>query len=160
LRSLTITEQGTKGRGKPETILLSVAYGGEGGTWGELEPLRETTWAQGIQVVSGEVLSNALHGFTRPLFQVLGWEVAPKARRVSDEEGLCSLKGAACLLWDAGLCRPGGRRGKEQGPPRCYEPPLASGTDPAVVQVFREVARAWQAGRHVVVVNGPEFSLR
>ena len=157
MRSVDLTDPNPpKGR-QPEKVLLLIATA-QGETWGELEPLRESSWAHGVEVISSESISNALHGHVMPLLRELSWDPAPSAGKVTEEEGACSLR-EGCMTWNPGLCRPGGKDKREVGPPACYEPPLAPGTDPKVVELFRQVAQAWREGRHVVVIRGEGFSL-
>ena len=159
VRRVKLTEQNPPPKSKAQEVSLLISYSKDGSDWGELTPLQGTSWGDGIQVISAEALSNAMHGHIGPLLREVGWEVRPKARRVSDEEGLCAMR-ETCHTWQEGYCRPGGRDRRKSGPPICYEPPLEPGTEAKIKQLFRDVALAWQEGRHVVVVVGQEFSLR
>lgn len=145
-------------RNDPLRISLLVFYKREG-TWGDLECLRGSSWVSGIEEISGEVLSHALHGHIMPLVRALGRAPQVSASRVSEEEGLCSLR-KDCLLWDKKFCRPGGKRKKgECGPPGCYEAPVGRSTPTSQKLLLRDLAVAWSEGTHVVIVDGEEFSL-
>lgn len=127
--------------------------------WGELEPLRGTSWGVGVKEVSAEAMSNALHGHFLPLFRELGRDPQASGRKVTDEEGLCKNL-ESCPIANEGLCRPGGRRKRETGPPGCYEPPLDGETPSEVRELFYTVSQAWREGRHTIVVVGKGFNLR
>jgi hypothetical protein len=139
------------GRKNPEKISLLVAYGSPD-NWGELEPLRETTWSEGVCFVSGEALSHALHGFFPPLQRELGREPRASARRVSKKEGECLMR-EECINWQPDLCKPGGKIKKEIGPPDCYYPPIDASPDNPSVRLLTEVALAWKENRYVIVVK-------
>ena len=143
------------GRAHSEKVLLLVTSG-NGDDWGELEPLKGTSWAEGVEIVSSEVLSHALHGFMQPLLGELGRDPRDSARRVLKAEGECAMAGN-CIDWAEGVCRPGGTR-KQPGPPECYDPPILTGK-PDTLALFRTVAQAWREGRHTLVVVGDQFSL-
>jgi hypothetical protein len=144
------------GRAHSEKVLLLVTSG-NGDDWGELEPLKGTSWAEGVEVVSSEVLSHALHGFLQPLLEELGRDPRDSARRVLKVEGECAMAGN-CIDWNKDVCRPGGTR-KQPGPPECYDPPL-QGASPDAMNLFRTVAQAWRESRHTIVVMGDQFSFR
>ena len=144
------------GRAHSEKVLLLITNGSDE-DWGELEPLRGTSWAKGVELISSEALSHALHGFLQPLLQELGRNPLDSARRVLKAEGECAMAGN-CIDWDEGVCRPGGTR-RDPGPPECYDPPLM-GQGPHLMSLFRTVAQAWKEGRHTVVASGDQFSLR
>lgn len=152
MRQIDLTgPQPKDGRQGQKKILLLVARGSKE-NWGELEPLRGTSWAEGVQVVSGEAFSHALHGFFLPLQKELGRNPQASARRVIAKEGECSQKGN-CIKWHPDLCRPGGKLLKEIGPPECYGPPL-EGASPALSKLFTDVVLAWKEGRYTIVVTG------
>ncbi len=165
MRTISITDPSpSKRQEEPEQVhlLVEVVPSG-GGHWGVLESLRGTSWEQGIEVISAEILSHALHGRLQPLLAALGRDPRSSAKRVLETEGTCkSYK--TCLSYDMGMCKPGGEKGKgwrrKSGPPGCYEAPLPDGTSSKVSDVFLQVAMAWKDGRHVVVVEGEGFNLR
>lgn len=141
-----------------EEVKLLVTLGGET-DWGEFEPLRGSSWDSGIRTVSAESMSHALHGMLLPLLKELGRDPRASAKRVSDVEGMCgNLK--ACPIANESMCRPGGRKKREHGPPGCYEPPLETGTPPDLRDLFYQVSQAWRGGRHTVVVVGEGFNLK
>ena len=143
----------------PEKVLLLVTLSDAGENWAELEPLRGTSWEAGVEVISAEAYSEALHGRILPLQKALGRDPRASARRVSAEEGECLLQDS-CIGWDRKRCRPGGRgkRKKDPSPPECWEAPLV-GASPELSLLFREVAMAWRAGRHTCVIVGGGFNL-
>jgi len=165
MRKLTLVESGDRVPvgSEPESISLMVEFVPESSdSWGDLEPLRGTTWENGVGEVDAESFSHALHGRLSPLMKKLGREPIYSARRVSEKEGVCDLKGN-CIKFDKNLCRPGGEKGngwrKKYGPFDCYQPPL-KGARMEVVETFLKVALAWKEGIFVIVVRGEGFNLR
>ncbi len=144
-------------RNHAEKVKLLITQGTRE-SWGDLEPLHKTSWEAGVEFVTAESMSHALHGHIMPLLRELGRDPRSSARRVTPEEGLCTLQ-KDCISWRPELCRPGGSRGREEGPPACYDPPLESGTNLDLRNLFRSVAQAWKEGRHTVVVLGDGFNL-
>jgi hypothetical protein len=136
-----------------ERILLLLTEGSRS-HWGEFEPLRGTSWEAGVEFLTAESLSHALHNYYMPLLRELGRAPSASAKRVTDEEGACKSQDF-CPTWEAKLCRPG-----KLGPPDCYDPPLSEGTDTEVVDLFRTVARAWKEGRRTGVIIGSGFNIR
>lgn len=124
-------------------IKLTVAVPQGGDPWGALAPLRGTPWGDQIQVVSGEALSHALHGWAAPLMREIGNPPETRSKRIPTDIAGCALREGCLGATEA--CRPGPEL------PGCYEP---EGADP----VAAEVAFAWRDGRYVVVVEGYEFS--
>lgn len=118
--------------------------------WGPLAVLQGTVWGELIPVVSGEVWSHALHGYMRPLLQVIGRPPDISLRKVPEPYRFCVQHSQRCLMADAN-CHPCGKL------PACYEPP-GLGTDEAR-RAAATVALAWAEGRYVVVVVGEEFSI-
>ena len=118
------------------------------GPWGDMALLEGTPWGDLITHVSGEAMSHALHGFVTPLMREIGPHPHRLARRVPAEYRECAIH-AGCAL-STSECHPGPTL------PGCYVPPLLT---PEVRQIAAVVAAAWQEGRYVVIVEGPEFSL-
>lgn len=149
------------GRKETEKFLFLTTEATDEAPWGEFEPLRGTSWAQGIGVVSGETMSHALHGFLQPLLRELGRSPHASGRRVLQKEGECGAR-AGCPTWAADLCRPGGRGTRKGvvGPPVCYEPPLAKGSTEAQIKLFQRVALAWKEDRYTIVIEGEGFVLK
>jgi len=124
----------------------------EGNPWGTLLPLRGTVWGDQIPIVTGEALSHALHGYPKQLLEMLGRP--PKGRTlrlaVGDrmcleaQEGICELAGSHCVPGSGKL-------------PDCYVAPCE---DRQVRVLATAVGRAWDEGRYVFVVEGPEFTIR
>ena len=136
-----------------EKVLLLLTQGSLD-DWGELEPLRGTSWENGVELLSADSISHALHGYFMPLLREMGRDPSASAKRIQKDEAECKSQGF-CPTWDPKGCRPGGLG----NPPECYDPPLSEGTDPATVDLFRTVARAWSEGRRTVVVTGEGFNL-
>ena len=94
MRSLKLTESedripvGTE----PESISVLVEFVSENSdNWGVLEPLRGTTWENGVSEIDADSFSHALHGRLPPLLEKLGRKPLYSARRVSDQEGMCDF---------------------------------------------------------------------
>jgi hypothetical protein len=160
MRNIKIIESGAPRGTEPEVVRLLVEFVPEDADhWGKLECMRGTTWEEGIQEVSSESLSHALHGMLKPLLSSLGRPPHFSAKRVSDDQGVCDLQGN-CIKYEEGFCRPGSEKGngwrKKVGPPGCYQPPVS---EVEFQEVFFKVAMAWKEGRHVVVVKGEGFNL-
>lgn len=120
--------------------------------WGVLAPIRDTTWGAQIPTVTGEALSHALHGYVKPLREMLGPPPRVRALRIALEERLC-LEHQQGICADAGPdCYPGSSR-----MPGCYVPPTE---DRGLAAVAAAVAAAWDEGRYVFVVEGDEFVVR
>jgi hypothetical protein len=153
MRSLDLTD--TTGlpdaRYKGERILLLVTKGDKD-NWGEFEPLRGTSWETGVEFVSAEALSHALHRYYMPLLRELGRDPRASAKRVTPAEGECQIQ-ATCPTWDRKICRP------HPDMPGCYEPPLSPDTHHDVRHIFRLVAAAWKEGRHTIVAVGDGFNI-
>lgn len=116
--------------------------------WGDLAPLRETIWAQGVQTVSGESLSHALHGWAIPLLDELGDRSHQRIRRMP--KMWCELYTNKRCLIRASYCYP------NKKVPECYTVvPEFQGLQSAVYKIVM----AWKENRYVVVVEGEEFSL-
>lgn len=121
----------------------------DGDLWGALRPLEGTSWGDQIPVVSGDSLSHALHGKPKPLREMLGPPPIRRTLRIAREERLChELQRGVCDM--AGPhCIPGSMQ-----LPACYVPPTE---DRALRQCATAVAQAWDEGRYVFLVDGPEF---
>lgn len=127
-------------------VLLLRPIPKDGDIWGDLSVLRGTPWGDQIYAISGEVLSHALHGHVMPLMRALGTPPLVRARRLPPEYQECALI-KSCIL-SGPECKPGSTV------PACYTPPVLP---PEAQQAASVVALAWKEGRHVVVVEGPEF---
>lgn len=144
------------------TLRLLVAFATPEAPWGEYQCLHGTSWGQAITEVGGEALSHALHGWLLPLKRELGRDPLVSAKRVSGDDGECSLRGA-CVGWDAAFCRPGGKAPastKEVGPPGCYEAPVNHESVGGREQALKNrLVSAWKEGRHSIVVTDSEFNV-
>jgi len=121
-------------------------------SWGIMAPLRETTWGQQIPVVSGEALSHALHGRPKPLREMLGNPPRVRAQSIPLEERVCLEAQQRLCAMAAPHCCPG-----SQQLPECY---ISPSQDRVLRMLGNAVARAWDEGRYVFVVEGPEFVVR
>lgn len=125
-------------------VRLSVVVPRGDDPWGDVAPVRGTQWESLVRIVSGESVSHAAHGWATPLVRELG----------PGPEVLLRRHATPCVMSTGGQCVGAGpdcRPGRKM--PDCYEPPDA---DAAVVTAMLLELRA---GRHVVVVVGPEFVL-
>lgn len=131
------------------TLLVLYATPLPGNHWGVLAPFRDTSWGARIPTVTGEALSHALHGRPKPLREQLGKPARERARRVPEEDSVCrDYDSAACSIGTVN-CVPGS--GKL---PRCYEAPTENRD---LRLLATAIGQAWDEGRYVFVVEGPEF---
>jgi hypothetical protein len=117
-------------------------------SWGVFACLKGTSWGAQIFSVTGEALSHALHGRPKPLRAQLKYPPRVRALRIPQQERFCLSYGPMCGL-SSPHCTPGS--GKI---PECYEAPTQ---DRQLRHVATAVANAWDEGRYVFVVEGPEF---
>jgi len=127
---------------------LPVPRAGE--PWGVMLPLKETPWAKLIPIVTGDALSHALHGNTKPLMSVVGRPPRHQGKQLQVHERHCKLLGT-CTLHEYSRCYVG-----SGDLPGCYVAPLLG---PEAAMLALVVAMAWNEGRYVVVVEGGEFVL-
>ena len=120
-----------------------------GNPWGVLLPVKESSWGEQIPIVSGEALSHALHGYVRPLREMLGNPPVQRARMVPLEDRLCYESQAGICQMASPQCHPG-----SQQMPECYVAPTE---DRALRTLGTAIAQAWEEDRYVFVVEGPEF---
>jgi len=121
----------------------------DGDLWGALRPLEGTSWGAQIPIVSGEALSHALHGHPKPLREMLGPPPLRRTLRIAKREklcleaqqGICDMAGPHCLPGSSQM-------------PECYAAPTE---DRALRECATAVAQAWDEGRYVFLVDGPEF---
>lgn len=131
-------------------ILLVMAIPRPGDIWGTFAPLKGTLWERVVQEVSGEALSDAMHGFAVPLMRQLRRKPREKLKLIPFLEKRCNLaQNKTCHLANEN-CVPGTRV-----LPICYEPPL---DDPKVGVIVSHVAKWLDEGQYVIVVKGDEFS--
>lgn len=128
-------------------IRIAVSTPREGCPWGILEPLRGTAWAKLVRPVSGEALSHAVHGWATPLVREFGPHPHAVLRRYSIP---CALSSGDQCIGATPKCRPG------QDMPDCYEPP---GVERALRQALLTALLNLWNGRHVLTIEGAEFSL-
>jgi len=122
----------------------------DGDSWGILKGARGTDWEKHLKKVSGEAFSYALHGYTKPLVDQIGKDPRMVARGVPDSIGFCRRYSNKSCPIRKEICRPGVEI------PECYEPDVE---DMDLEEALYEVVMAWKAGRYVLVIEGPEFSL-
>lgn len=115
--------------------------------WGVFECIRETEVGSLIPVVTGEVMSHALHGYFLPLRRSIGLDPRHILRKLPSDM-ICGLINS-CILARPEICRP------HKKMPHCYVPPGMTGLR---AEATATVIRAWVDGRYVVVVKGAEFS--
>lgn len=120
----------------------------EGSIWGILLPLRDTIWGEQIPTVSGEALSEAFYGNAKMLRGQLGRPPQARVKLLPVMDTRCSDEHQCNLV--SSKCHPGSGE-----LPECYVPPV----DRSIRTITWAVTRAWAAGTHVFVVNGPEFVL-
>jgi len=123
-----------------------------GNIWGTMLPLKDTSWGEQIPVVTGDAISHALHGHPKPLLEMLGR--GPKGRPLrlpmedrrclEAQQGICELAGSHCAPGSGKL-------------PACYSAPCE---DRILRALAIAVGHAWDEGRYVFVVDGPEFLVR
>lgn len=118
--------------------------------WGVLGCLRGTPWGDRIPVISGEVMSHALHGWALPLMRVLGSPPNGLMRVIPEPFRRCRSFDA-CVIYRKDVCHPCPKM------PDCYTPPGLTSVDQEVAAAT--VALAWKEGRYVIVVEGEEFVL-
>jgi hypothetical protein len=131
-------------------VKLAVTFPTEDRTWGDLTPLRGTSWERWITVVPAEAFSHAMHGWATPLMRVIGRTPVALARMVEAEARECRLK-KDCVGWNPKNCVP------RIDVPFCWEAP--GNISPEAQVIVAEVVRAWGENRYVLVVLGKEFSL-
>lgn len=117
--------------------------------WGALRPLKGTSWGAQIPVVTGEALSHALHGRPKPLREMLGAPPVRLTLRIAPEEKVCHERQRGVCAMAGPHCVPGSGQ-----LPECYTPPTE---DRSLRYVANAVAQAWDEGRYVFLVDGPEF---
>lgn len=119
----------------------------KGDAWGFLAGLRDTVWGKQIPIVSGQALSDALHGHATPLMREIGPDPDGLMRLIPNPFRICKLK-TQCLAFNKN-CHPCRKL------PDCYIPP---GLPETLSYTANLVAQAWKEGRYVIVVDGQEFS--
>jgi len=124
-------------------VLLPVPKNGD--PWGDFAPLRGTFWEGQIPVIPGDVFSVARHGYLMPLWRLLGPDTKGLFRQVPEEVRPCADR-KTCPMAEA-KCYPNPKM------PLCYRSPEAAPIQHMVTMVLL----AWQEGRYVLVVDGPEF---
>ena len=113
--------------------------------WGVLAPLVGTPWEGLIQVVTGEALSHALHGWFKPLMDQLGPPPTLRLKRVPNEAKVCA-NARSCAIADA-RCMPNPKV------PLCFEVP----GDDHVAELATALILLWREGYHVIVAIGREI---
>ncbi|MBD3262160.1 MAG: hypothetical protein GF334_10930 [Candidatus Altiarchaeales archaeon] len=122
----------------------------DGDEWGPLRFARGSEWEPFLRKVSGETLSYALHGYTKPLVEALGPDPMTVAGRVPPSVGFCRRHQNKTCSVRKDICRPGPET------PECYEPDVE---DIDFEEALYEVVMGWKEGYYVLVIEGSEFSL-
>lgn len=117
--------------------------------WGCLTSLQGTPWGDLVSVVTGEALSHALHGYGKPLLDMLRRAPLGSAKSVPPAYRQCEQY-KTCLM-AAEHCTPG------PDLPDCYVPPVLE--TQAQKEAAALVAISWAENRYVIVVVGEEFSI-
>jgi hypothetical protein len=120
--------------------------------WGVLLPLKDTEYAAHIPVVTGEALSHAFHGRVKPLRGQLGKPPIQRARALPKDlvwcqewhQKICANMGPSCFAGSGAV-------------PECFYAPVE---DRDLQRCLSAVLRAWDEGRYVFLVEGPEFVVR
>jgi len=120
-----------------------------GDIWGDFACLKETPWGKLIPIVSGEHFSNALHGYVTPLMNEIGPAPHGLLKQIPEKFRKCKAA-KECIMYDHKVCFPCPKV------PDCY---IAPNVDPDCQEAVTIVVLAWAEGRHVVLVEGKEFSL-
>lgn len=120
------------------------------GSWGILEPLRNTPWSALIPIIPGAIMAEARHGHIKPLMQIIGRPPYALMKLIPDDFRICADCNS-CASFRAVDCHPCSTL------PDCYTPPKLH--DVEAEMAARLVALAWRDGNYVVIVDGPEFSL-
>lgn len=115
--------------------------------WGQLSILKGTPWGDQLPIVSGEVFSHATHGHATPLMRVIGPPPEALLTKIQKKYRVCASS-KNCIIYDPKVCHPCKKM------PGCYVPP---GVNEEVAEAVGVVLAAWQEGRYVVIVEGPEF---
>ncbi len=123
-----------------------------GNIWGALKPLQDTHWGKIIAQVTGESLSEALHGFATPFMREVGRAPKDCGKRLSQDDATCRLKTSrGCSI---------AHKGCTVAPltelPFCYEAP---NLERPSFDLASFVAQMWNENRYVVVLTSPGFSL-
>ena len=118
--------------------------------WGSLGSLKGTIWESFIPIIPGMIYSHALHGYPRPLLEILGRPPLAHASKIPKEHRFCRLHGQKCLGSDI-HCQPGPKV------PDCYEAPGPLSEEARMAVAL--VVESWREGRYVIVIEGEEFSL-
>ncbi len=137
----------------PRELLLLYPPPEPNNHWGVLSGLQNTSWGANIPTVSGEALSHALHGHTIPLIRQLG--VPPRARlaQTPNELKTCQeFTSSQCALFTPS-CSPG-----SGDLPDCYSCP--ADIPLRLSHLVTVITKAWDEGRYVFTVDGPEFIFR
>lgn len=133
-------------------ILLLVPIRRPGNPWGVLAPLKETSWGRIVYEVSGEAMSEALHGYAVTLMRELGRAPRDQVKRLPLADRQCKLlQDGTCGLAE-NHCEPSSGE-----MPFCYEAPNLEDREK---HLATRIAAAWNEGRYVIVVIGEEFNLR
>jgi len=121
-----------------------------GSSWGVLQFLEDTVWGNQIPTIDGYTISDALHGRTRPLLEVLGSPPIQRMKKISEEDGWCMHKLSKECAMATENCKP------NKKVPDCYEP---TGYSLSETNMIANLVLLWKENVYVIRVVGEEFSL-
>ncbi len=121
----------------------------DGDIWGDFATLKDTDIGKLIPIVSGEALSNALHGYVTPLMNEIGPHPHGLLKQIPEKYRTCQMF-ESCIMYDLKVCFPCPKL------PACYVPPEVSSINQEALAI---IILAWAEGRYVILVEGEEFSL-
>ena len=120
-----------------------------GDIWGDFRALKDTPIGNLIPIVSGDSFSNAMHGYVTPLMNEIGPDPHGLLKQIPREYRRCQMSDS-CITHDIKVCHPCPKL------PACFVPPKVHPDDQEAVAL---VVLAWAEKRHVILVEGEEFSL-
>ena len=123
-----------------------------GNLWGVLKPLQETSWGKLIPEISGDSLSEALHGNATPFMREAGRAPKDIGRRLTASDATCRLRQDRSCHLAKDECTVSPLREL----PFCYEAP---NLEPPHFEIANFVAQMWNEGHYVVVLKTEGFVL-
>lgn len=132
----------------PYKIMRAIPRGDD--YYGALRPLIEDEgWCTLFDVVTGEAMSHALHGYTHPLAQELRWKPEDRLKRHAVKNLMCRyLTDQSCRRRKTAICRP------------CEKMPMCYAPEGDYQGLKLELLSSVKEGYYIVVVTSGEFALR